>query len=124
MRTEEEIAREVERKVGEAFTSGARGIELNRLRVSLIVEAIKEGRVRLQDHERRVYINHLRRQHDRIRILGEMLAAERIARQQAYGWYAKRLQSRVWGMFDLMLMYSGKAGTLALALLHLNANAK
>jgi hypothetical protein len=54
--------------------------------------------------ERRMYLNHIRRLQERNRVLGEMLAAERIARQGAYAWYMKRLRSRLWSMFDLMLM--------------------
>lgn len=69
----------------------------------------------------RIYLNHIRRLEARNRVLAEMLAVERIYRQQAYAWYSKRLRSRFLGLLDMALMNAGKVGIAVLALLHLEA---
>jgi hypothetical protein len=74
--------------------------------------------------ERRIYLNHIRRLQERNRVLGEMLAVERIARQSAWAWYMKRAQSRAWLLTDYMLLHAGKVGIVLLTILHLEADAK
>jgi hypothetical protein len=78
----------------------------------------------MNDHERRIYLNHIRRLQERSRMLGEMLAQERIARQHAYRWYSKRLQSPLSIIIDVMLLHGGKIGIILLSLLHLDAHKK
>jgi hypothetical protein len=58
---------------------------------------------KVTETERRTYLNHIRRLEARNFVLGQMLAQERLARQNAYAWYSKRLRSRLWWMVDLIV---------------------
>lgn len=48
--------------------------------------------------------HHTTRLQEQNRLLSECLADERRLRKEAYAWYQKRLQSRFWGVMDMMLM--------------------
>ena len=49
------------------------------------------------------YLKHIHRLQDQNRLLAECLADERQMRKEAYKWYQDRLNSRFWGLFDMMM---------------------
>jgi hypothetical protein len=58
----------------------------------------------MSDHDRRVYLNHIRRLQEQNRLLAEMLTDERAYRKRAYDWYRGRLRHRWSWIVDIMLL--------------------
>ncbi len=54
--------------------------------------------------ERENYLHHIRRLQAENTILRGVVAQERLRRQAAWGWYVKKLNSRVMWMFDMMML--------------------
>lgn len=59
----------------------------------------------MSEKERAVYIRHIKRLREQNALLAEVVASERKLRKEAYAWYFNRLNSKLFWLYDLMLIH-------------------
>lgn len=62
--------------------------------------------------ERSCYLNHIRRLQVENAVLRGVVAQERLRRQAAWGWYVRKLESRMMWLFDAMMLSNSRTRRL------------